>query len=52
MNEEENMKGFSEDVKQRVLGLVWDRMTDRLKYNIKLNFTAKKSFLCWSEHKQ
>ena len=42
MNDEENIKEFSEDLKQRVLGLVWDRMTDSLKYNIKLNFTAKK----------
>lgn len=39
---EESTKGFNDDSNQSVLGLVWDRYRDTLKFKIKLNFSEKK----------
>ena len=41
-NEKEPIRGFSEASRQHVLGLVWDRSVDVLRYNIRLNFSMKR----------
>ena len=41
-NEKEPIKGFSEASRQHVLGLIWDRSIDVLRYSVKLNFSAKR----------
>ena len=38
----ERLKDFSEVSREHVLGLVWDRAKDVLRYNIRLNFSPKK----------
>ena len=40
--EKEPLKGFSEVSREHVLGLVWDRAKDVLRYNIRLSFSPKR----------